>query len=145
MISINVDSQSTIKIPYNKTIIRSLLETVFSSEDNLEVDVNLIFCDDEFLSDLKKQFFNVSQWTDVIAFRLNDYSESKIEGEIYISLPRIKENAKTFKEPIKKELARVIIHGGLHLVGYGDTTDDEKQSMREKENQYLDQTEWNKL
>lgn len=145
MISILVDSIPPIEISYNQGIIKSLLTTVFTKERIAAADLNLIFCDDEFLSDMKKRFFGVSQWTDVIAFRLNDEDKSNIEGEIYISLPRVIDNAATYNEPVKKELARVIIHGGLHLIGYDDIEESDKTIMRGKELEFLEQFDWNSL
>ena len=89
--------------------------------------VSIIFGNKTLLQDLKNEFFNIDQPTDVIAFRLNEYEENNIEGEIYICLPVAKENAEYFNEPYEKEVARLIIHGGLHLIGYDDDTDDESQ------------------
>ncbi|MFC1550413.1 rRNA maturation RNase YbeY [Candidatus Neomarinimicrobiota bacterium] len=145
MISILVDSIPSIEISYNQGIIKSLLTAVFTKERIAAADLNLIFCDDEFLSDMKKRFFGVSQWTDVIAFRLNDEDKSNIEGEIYISLPRVIDNAATYNEPVKKELARVIIHGGLHLIGYDDIEESDKTIMRGRELEFLEQFDWNSL
>jgi rRNA maturation RNase YbeY len=145
MISIVVDALPAVEIPYNQEIIKSLLTTVFIDEGTAVADINLIFCDDEFLSAIKKRFFGVSHWTDVIAFRLNDDDESSLEGEIYISLPRVIDNAKTYGEPVKKELARVIVHGGLHLIGYDDIKEKDKQIMRNKELGFLKQFNWNTL
>ena len=89
MISILVDSIPSIEISYNQGIIKSLLTAVFTKERIAAADLNLIFCDDEFLSDMKKRFFGVSQWTDVIAFRLNDEDKSNIEGEIIDKLQEV--------------------------------------------------------
>ena len=86
--------------------------------------------------------FNEDYFTDVIAFRLNQYSEPIIEGEVYISLPRAKENAKIFEEPYKKEVTRLIVHGCLHLIGVKDKTISEKKIMTDLENNILDQTNW---
>jgi rRNA maturation RNase YbeY len=97
------------------------------------------------LSDLKKEFFEKDQWTDVIAFRLNDTSEKDVEGEIYISLPRAKENATSYGEPFEKEVARLIIHGCLHLLGFNDKSNDEKKEMTKMENDTLGQNNWQNL
>ena len=94
---------------------------------------------------MKKDFFKKNQFTDVIAFRLNSYEEKEIEGEIYISLPRAKENAKIYEEPYEKEVARLIIHGCLHLLGYSDETKNEKQIMTNLENVFLDRMIWGEL
>ena len=65
-----------------------------------------------------------------------------MEGEIYISLERAKENAANFNEPVEKEICRLLIHGGLHLLNFDDKTEDERKIMREKENYYLTQFGW---
>ncbi len=81
----------------------------------------------------------------MIAFRLNDYEEENVEGEVYISLPRSIENAKKFNQPYAKELGRLIIHGSLHLLGYEDKTEADKKKITEKEDKYLDQVNWKQL
>ena len=81
----------------------------------------------------------------VIAFRINDYSKVEVEGEIYISLARAIENAKKYGEPLSKELARLIIPGGLHLLDHRDETEDEKNKMTVVEDKYLQQVEWDNL
>ena len=115
------------------------------SENISDADLSYIFGTDDLLNGLKKEFFYKDQFTDVIAFRLNDYEEENVEGEVYISLPRTEENAKKFNEPYSKELGRLIIHGSLHLLGYEDETKPEKKMMTAKEDQYLDQVNWNQL
>ena len=68
---------------------------------------------------------------------MNNYDEQKVEGEIYISLPRAKENAQIYKEPYGREVARLITHGCLHLIGYSDKTKSQKKIMNENENYFL--------
>jgi rRNA maturation RNase YbeY len=99
---------------FNQSIIQKIINSVFEEEGYLADDVAIVFGDDSLLNKLKKDFFNLDQLTDVIAFRLNDYEDKSIEGEIYISIPRAKENAIEFSEPFAKEIGRLIIHGGLH-------------------------------
>ena len=94
---------------------------------------------------LKKQFFKKNQNTDVIAFRLNNYEEKVVEGEVYISLPRARENAKTFGEPFEKEVTRLLIHGVLHLLGFDDITKISKKEMTSLEDTYLTMVRWKKL
>ena len=76
---------------------------------------------------------------------MNDESEQQIEGEIYISLPRAKENALKFDVPFEKEIARLIIHGSLHLIGYTDDTSGSKNEMTHLEDRYLETTIWNNI
>jgi probable rRNA maturation factor len=99
-------------------------------------DISYIFCSDEFLLKLNKDFLNHNTLTDIITF---DYSVSKsaLEGEIYISIERVEENAVKFKKSFEEELHRVIIHGALHLIGYKDKKSADKSLMRKKEDAYL--------
>ena len=76
---------------------------------------------------------------------LNDEGEKIIEGEIYISIPRAKENAIKFKEPLNRELGRLIIHGCLHLLGFTDESNNEKIEMRDQEDYYLDIMDWKNI
>ena len=98
--------------------------------------ITIIITQDEELRKLKLKFFNQDVFTDVIAFNLEDENDP-IEGEIYISLDRVKENAKEFNEKRIDELKRVIIHGCLHLVGYDDDTIEKKEKMTSLENKYI--------
>ena len=127
------------------SMVSSLLSHVMSSEGISQADLLLIFGDDDLLADLKKEFFDLNHYTDVIAFRLNEYDEKNVEGEIYISLPRAKENANKFDQSFNKELGRLIIHGGLHLLGYKDDTKKNKLEMKKKEDLYLEEVNWEKL
>ena len=127
------------------SIVSSLLSHVMLSEGISEADLLLIFGDDDLLADLKKKFFGLNHYTDVIAFRLNEYDEKNVEGEIYISLPRAKENANKFNQSFYKELGRLIIHGGLHLLCYKDDTKKNKLEMEKKEDLYLEEINWEKL
>ena len=127
------------------SIVSSLLSHVMVSEGISQADLLLIFGDDDLLADLKKKFFGLNHYTDVIAFRLNEYDEKNVEGEIYISLPRAKENANKFNQSFYKELGRLIIHGGLHLLGYKDDTKKNKLEMKKKEDLYLEEVNWEKL
>ncbi|PVW15158.1 rRNA maturation RNase YbeY [Marixanthomonas spongiae] len=94
-----------------------------------------VFCDDQYLHKLNVQFLNHDTLTDIISF---DNSLGKqINGEIYISIERVKENADHYNVSFKNELHRVIIHGILHYCGYKDKTEDEASLMRIKENEAL--------
>jgi rRNA maturation RNase YbeY len=95
-------------------------------------DLNFIFCSDKFLHRINVDYLNHDTLTDIVTF---DSSESSglIEGDIYISIERVEENAKRYKASIEQELHRVIIHGVLHLIGYADKTAHQKKMMRKKE------------
>ena len=98
-------------------------------------NVQYVFCSDEYLLAINKQFLKHDYYTDIITFDLG--AEDRIDAEIYISLDRVKENAASFNDQYKRELLRVIFHGALHLSGYADKTKSEITLMREKENEYL--------
>ena len=122
-----------------------ILRSTLKQEQIRQAKINLIFAKDNLLNHLKIKYFQKDHLTDVIAFRINDYKNKEVEGEIYISLERAIENAKEYEEKVSKELARLIIHGTLHLLNYKDKTDKEKLAMTEKENKYLENLNWNKL
>ena len=144
MIKITSDCDPSLVSPDVKCV-QLIVKSVFADKEIKDAELSYIFCNDDFLSKLKKKFFKKNQFTDVIAFRLNSYEEKEIEGEVYISLPRAKENAKIYEEPYEKEVARLIIHGCLHLLGYADKTKNEKQIMTNLENVFLDRMIWGKL
>ena len=126
------------KFLYNKEKIEKIILKVFSELTYSNIKLSIIFTKRDFLSKMKETYFNVEQYTDVIAF---DFSEDKenFEGEIYISIKDVKENAKLFEQSFDNEFKRVVIHGALHLVGYNDIEDKDKLMMRNMENKYLEE------
>lgn len=112
------------------------IKKVVKKERATIVSLNYIFCSDSYLLKLNKAYLNHSTLTDIITF---DYSEKAgpVNGEIYISIDRVRDNAKAFKTSLHLELHRVIIHGVLHLLGYRDKKPSEKVIMRKKEEAYL--------
>ena len=123
----------------------NIVKRVLTHYDIKSFDINLIFTSDTYVSALKKEFFSKSQWTDVIAFPLHSENEESVEGEIYISLPTAKENAKLFRQPYSKELIRLVIHGSLHLLGIEDGTIKKKEKMIELEEFFLNDISWEEL
>ena len=136
MINATIKFQIQEKIEINDEWIIAVWKKVLSDKNILNGVVTIIMSDDETLRKFKLNFFKQDVLTDVIAFNLEDKGEP-IEGEIYISLNRVKENAKEFNEELTNELKRVIIHGCLHLIGYDDSTIQEKTQMTSLENRYL--------
>ena len=128
----------------NESLCKSIIEKIITHYKYMSYDVNVIFTSDIHLSDLKKEFFSKDQWTDVIAFPLQRDSKF-IEGEIYISIPTAKKNANLFKEPYKKELGRLIIHGSLHLLGIEDKSTEQKKKMTILEEKFLEDELWRGL
>ena len=115
---------------------KSWLRHVVSAEEKRLGELNYIFCSDELLAGINLEYLRHNTLTDIITF---DTSEDMalIEGEIFISLERVTENAAKFKASFEQELLRVMVHGVLHLVGYGDKTASQKKIMRKKEDAYL--------
>lgn len=111
------------------------IKRVVVLEDKTLQNINIIFCSDTYLHQLNIQYLNHNTLTDVITFPYN--APPIIEGDIFISIDRVKENALSFSSSATQELYRVIIHGVLHLCGYGDKTEEEKIKMTQKENEAL--------
>ena len=118
-------------------IINEWIADTIHSEEHKIGSLNFVFCDDQYLHKLNVDFLNHDTLTDIITF---DYNLGKeVHGEIYISIDRVKDNASNFKVSFNNEIHRVIIHGVLHLCGYKDKTESEKELMRNKEDYYLKQ------
>ena len=119
-----------------KKNIREIIKKICLEENKKLGFINCVFCSDNYLIEINNKYLQHDYFTDIITF---DHSENKrnIEGDLYISVDRTKENAKKYKVDENTELIRVIIHGLLHLIGYKDKTKKEKALMSEKENKYL--------
>lgn len=111
------------------------LEHIILNEDKKPGNIQYIFCDDEYLLNVNKEYLQHDFYTDIITF---DYVKGKkISGDIFVSLQRIKDNAEQLFTDENEELKRVLAHGILHLCGYKDTSEEEQNLMTEKENFYL--------
>ncbi len=111
------------------------LLSVISGENRELSRVDFVFTDDESIKDINNEFLKHNYYTDVITF---DYSTGSIlAGEIYVSIDRVKENAENYGVSFTDELKRVMAHGILHLIGYKDSTGDEKTKMREREDYWI--------
>lgn len=113
-----------------------LLEVGKAEEKEISL-LNYIFCSDEYLLEINKEYLNHDFYTDIISFPLK---ENPIEGDIFISVERIIENAQEFRVPFEEELRRVMVHGLLHFMAYDDHNDEDIKMMRFKENGYIDST-----
>lgn len=115
---------------------RQWLEKVIESEGKIAGEISYIFCSDDYLYKMNVQYLNHDTLTDVITF---DYTEAnKISGDIFISIPRVEENASDFGKTFADELNRVMVHGILHLCGYKDKTTKDEKIMRLKEDEKLE-------
>ena len=137
MIKINISCEPANVLKPNVAKINRIIKTVYENENVYDYHISIIFTNDELVSSLKKSFFKINELTDVIAFRLNDYSEKNVEGEVYISVERVFYNAKKYNEKKTNEISRVLIHGILHLLNYKDNEKESKELMTSKENHYL--------
>ena len=122
------------EIPISTATI-SWLEDVIKTENKKLGEINYILCDDEYLLKVNQDFLDHDYYTDIITF---DYVKGKtISGDIFVSLPRISDNAKNLVKDFNSEFHRVLAHGILHLMGYKDKTEEEITVMRQKEDFYL--------
>ncbi len=111
------------------------IRKVISSEEKQLGEINYIFCDDHYLYKINLKFLDHDTYTDIISF---DNSEGdELNGDIFISTDRVTENAKEYNVDFSEELKRVMIHGILHLCGYGDKTESEAALMRQKEDEKI--------
>lgn len=116
--------------------LKAWIKSTIAKEKFTLKDLNYVFCSDASLLQRNIQYLNHNTLTDIITFDLSE-EESIIEGEIYISIDRVKENATKFSKSFEDELHRVLIHGVLHLAGYRDKKAEQKAEMRKKEDYYL--------
>lgn len=111
------------------------IRKVISSEEKQLGEINYIFCDDHYLYKINLKFLDHDTYTDIISFDNSERDE--LNGDIFISTDRVTENAKEYNIDFSEELKRVIIHGILHLCGYGDKTESEAALMRQKEDEKI--------
>ena len=132
MITYNYESDFQLE---NEEVFSEWIEQVVLSEDKKLGEVNYIFCDDEYLHKINVEYLDHDTLTDIISF---DYSEGNlVQGDIFISIERVADNASDFDVPFNEELKRVMIHGILHYCGYKDKSDSDEKLMRSKEDEKI--------
>ena len=132
MIDFNYETEFTLE---NEEAISGWISNVIKSENKKEGEINYIFCDDEYLLEINKEHLQHDYYTDIISF---DYSVgNEINGDMFISVDRVKENAEDFNVTFEEELKRVIVHGVLHYCGYKDKSEADEFLMRSKEDEKL--------
>ena len=129
MISYNYETEFELS---NEAAFSNWISKVIESENKKEGEINYIFCSDEHLLSLNQKFLDHNTLTDIITFS-NSTNKGILEADIYISVPRVQENAQKFKVDFQDEMNRVMIHGVLHLLGFKDKKPTEKALMRKKE------------
>ncbi len=136
MINSNIINNYHNSLSYKSNQIKKLICIVFNSEKISKAELAIILSTKNHLNKLKKEYFNLDHYTDVIAFNL-EKNKNFIEGEIYISIDDVYENSNLYTVSFNEEFKRVLIHGLLHLLGYEDSQKREKEKMRRLEDKYL--------
>lgn len=129
------NEQTQFSLPHPRKTAR-WLRLVATDEKASIGEVNYIFCSDAYLHTINKKYLKHDTYTDIITFD-NSTTRNVLEGDIFISLDRVRENAAKYEVTFDEELHRVMVHGVLHLTGYTDKTPSQKQSMKKKEDAYL--------
>jgi len=119
-----------------KKLVRAWINASIELENKVAGSINYIFCSDNFLHKINVKYLNHNTLTDIVTFD-NSSNDHEVSSDLFLSIDRIKENAKQYKVSFVNELHRVMIHGILHLLGYNDKTEMEKKTMRSKEDYYL--------
>jgi probable rRNA maturation factor len=127
--------QTTFKLG-TKTKTAAWIKQVIVAEHKTLGNINFIFCSDEYLHRINVEYLNHDTLTDIITFD-NSEDANMIDGDIFISIDRVTENGNRFASGFDQELHRVMVHGILHLIGYGDKGPVKKKLMRKKEDAYL--------
>jgi len=120
----------------NRTALKAFIERSLKKEGLRIEALQYIFCSDKFLLGINKSYLQHDYYTDIISFDLSE-TKGKLIGEVYISIDRVKENAKTHQTSLKEELIRVIFHGALHFCGYKDKKPADIKKMRAQEDKWL--------
>jgi len=133
VIDINIINDYGSKISFKTKLINQLIENLLFKHDILDAQISIILSNKILLNKLKKDYFNLNHFTDVIAFNLEE-DRNPLDGEIYISIDDVLENSGQYKVTFNNEFKRVIIHGLLHLLGFKDETNKQKSEMTKLEN-----------
>lgn len=132
MISFNYETDFELE---DETLFSNWISAIISSEDKEEGEINYIFCDDDYLHKINVEYLDHDTLTDIISF---DYSERNfLQGDIFISVERVKDNALDFNVSFADELKRVMAHGILHYCGYKDKSPLDEKLMRQKEEEKI--------
>ena len=131
---INFFYETNIKLP-NEAALSSWINAVILSENKSEGEINFILCDDKYLLKINQDFLDHDTFTDVISF--DNTIGNQLNGDIFISAERVKDNANEFMVSEEEEMRRVLIHGVLHFCGYKDKSDIDEKLMRQKEEEKL--------
>ena len=132
MINFNYETDFVLE---NEEAFEGWLSAVILSENKIEGEISYIFCDDEYLHKINVEYLNHDTLTDIISF---DYTVgNELNGDIFVSVERVRDNALDFNVPFDNELKRVLAHGILHYCGYKDKSETEAVLMRSKEEEKI--------
>ena len=120
----------------NRTALKAFIEKAIKKEGLHIETLQYIFCSDKYILGINKSYLQHDYYTDIISFDLSE-TKGKLIGEVYISIDRVKDNAKTHQTSLKEELLRVIFHGALHFCGYKDKKPADIKKMRAQEDKWL--------
>lgn len=126
-------------VPYKlpqKQVTRQWLKQQAEREGYAVGELNYIFCSDKYVLQVNRDYLQHDYYTDIITFDQSE-EDDKIEGDIFISVERVADNAAQLGVAPEQEMSRVLAHGLLHLCGYGDKTEEEQVQMRAKEEEWL--------
>ena len=136
MIDISILNDYNKNISFNSSSIETIIKKILSKYNISDASISIILSNKTLLNKLKKDYFSLNHFTDVIAFNLEEKGEP-LDGEVYISIDDVSENSKEYRVDFNDEFKRVIIHGVLHLIGFEDNTKQAKKEMTTLENSYM--------
>lgn len=138
-ISFNFEDTNTIPLKRNK--IKAWIKSCIEKRNGELKDLNYIFCNDDYILNINRQYLNHDYFTDIISFDYSEYDhetqKTLVSGDLFISLDTVRSNSKLIGVEFEEELHRVIIHGVLHLLGFKDKTEQEEKEMRKEEEECL--------
>ena len=114
-------------------ILKGWISTIIQNAKQSFDTINFIYCSDNYLFEINKEYLDHDYYTDIITFDNKEDDDSALDADIFISIDRVKENATQLNLPFEQELHRVMVHGILHLLGHKDKTEEQKNEMRESE------------
>ena len=142
MSKVNIINDYGKKIIYNEKNICNIIDQIFLDQNSSFDKISIILSDKKLLNKLKEKYFKLDQYTDVIVFNLEDMN-CLIDGEIYISIDDVQENAKEYNQIFDNEFKRVLCHGVLHLLGFEDNSVNKKNIMKKLEDKYIQENKDN--
>jgi probable rRNA maturation factor len=121
-----------------------LVQCVLHGEDQKRADVNIVFIHDRRMVKLHEEYLHHRSTTDVLSFPLHEDGSTSVEGEVYVNLDQARRQARRYQVTRKNEIARLVIHGTLHLLGYDDSSPRKKTTMTQREDHYLTKMKYEK-